>query len=97
MTSPEPIVQHLPDEQRYELRRGEAHAILTYQRDETRIVYDHTFVPVEFRGQGVAEKLVRAALADARTENLQVVPQCSYVEKFIARHSEFQDLLAADS
>jgi len=92
-----PSVQHYPDEQRYEFRDGEARATLTYQRDGDRIIYDHTFVPVEFRGQGVAAKLVAAALAEARKENLIVVPQCSYVETYIARHNEHQDLLSERS
>lgn len=89
-----PVVQHLPDEQCYEFRQGNTRAVLTYQHDDSRIVYDHTFVPVELRGQGIAEKLVRTALADARDAKLQVVPQCSYVAKFMERHDEFQDLLA---
>jgi len=93
----DPTVRHLPKENRYEFRDGEAHAILTYQRDGDRIIYDHTFVPVEFRGQGVAAKLVEAALADARKENLNVIPQCSYVETYIARHSQHQDLLSTRS
>ncbi len=89
-----PTVQHLPAENRYEFRQGEAHAILTYQRDGEQIVYDHTFVPEEFRGQGVAAQLVEAALADARKENLTVIPQCSYVATYIARHRQHQDLVA---
>ena len=95
MATTEPTVQHYPDDQRYEFRQGEARAHLTYQREGDRIIYDHTFVPVEFRGQGVAAKLVEAALAEARKENLIVVPQCSYVETYIARHREHQDLLSA--
>lgn len=89
-------VNHLVDEQRYEFRDGEARAVLEYERDGAQIVFTHTFVPPEFRGQGIAEKLVRTALADARQHALSVVPQCSYVAKFIERHVEFQDLLAKD-
>jgi predicted GNAT family acetyltransferase len=51
-------------------------------------------VPPELRGRGIAEQLVRAALADARTAGNKVVPACSYVAKFIERHHEYQDLLA---
>jgi len=51
-------------------------------------------VPPALRGQGVAEKLVRAALASAEQEGRWVVPQCSYVTAFIARHPEFQRLVA---
>ncbi len=97
MNTPEPDVQHLPEEQRFEYRRDAVSAILTYQRSGDRIVFDHTYVPVDFRGQGIAARLVKAALAEARRENLIVVPQCSYVATYIERHSEHQDLLAARS
>lgn len=63
--------------------------------DETRMIFTHTFVPPEMRGKGVAEALVRAALADARSHGRRVVPHCSYVAKFIGRHpADYDDLLA---
>jgi predicted GNAT family acetyltransferase len=92
--STSPSVEHYPDEQRYELRLGEAQAILTYELESEKITYTHTFVPVELRGQGIAEKLVKVALAEARANKHAVIPQCSYVGKYITRHSEYQDLLA---
>ncbi len=68
-----------------------AHA--DYTLDGTRMTFTHTFVPPELRGRGIAEQLVRLALAYARERNLRVIPACSYVSTFIARHSEFHDLL----
>jgi uncharacterized protein len=68
-----------------------AHA--DYQLDGERIVFTHTYVPPEVRGRGIAEQLVRPALAHARARNLRVVPACSYVAAFIERHREFSDLL----
>jgi len=70
-----------------------AHA--DYALDGDRIIFTHTFVPPELRGRGIAEHLVRTALAHARAKNLRVVPACSYVAVFITRHPEFADLLAA--
>ena len=69
-----------------------AHA--DYQLDGMRITFTHTFVPPELRGRGLAEHLVRAALAHARLHKLRVVRACSYVAAFIERHREFQDLIA---
>ena len=63
-------------------------------RGRTKMIFTHTYVPVEMRGTGVAEKLVRAALADARSHGRHVVAACSYVAKFMERHeAEFGDLL----
>lgn len=69
-----------------------AHA--DYELDGDRMVFTHTFVPPELRGRGIAEQLVRPALAHAREHKLRVVPACSYVAAFIGRHREFADLLA---
>ena len=69
-----------------------AHADYTLEGD--RIVFTHTFVPPELRGRGLAEHLMRAALAHASLHKLRVVPACSYVASFIERHQEFSDLLA---
>jgi len=79
---------------RYEVS-VEGHAsYCEYELAGRRMVITHTVVAPELRGRGLAELLVRAALADARAQGRQVVPACSYVAKFIERHAEFQDLLA---
>ena len=64
-------------------------------RGRNRMIFTHTYVPEAMRGKGVAEKLVRAGLADARAHGRHVVPECSYVATFIKRHiAEYGDLLA---
>jgi predicted GNAT family acetyltransferase len=57
-------------------------------------VADHTGVPNELRGRGIAAKLVDALIADARAEGFRIVPQCSYVAVAFRRHPEWADLLA---
>ena len=87
--------------------RGEYHARvpgsdavgrLTYQRrsgpDGDVLVADHTLVPSEIGGRGVAAKLVEALIADARKDGTRIVPQCSYVEVAFRRHPEWADLRA---
>jgi len=67
----------------------------TNDRGRNRMIFTHTYVPEAMRGKGVAEKLVRAGLADARSHGRHVVAECSYVAKFIERHmAEYGDLLA---
>ena len=57
-------------------------------------IADHTFVPPEMRGRGVAQQLVEALVADARQEGFKIVPECSYVAALFRRHPEWSDLLA---
>jgi len=83
--------------------RGEYHAAvpgseaigrLTYQRRGNVLVADHTLVPPEIGGRGVAARLVEALVADARQAGDKIVPQCSYVEALFRRHPEWADLRA---
>lgn len=92
--STEPAVLHNAAAHRYEATVDGHLSICEYELDGARMIFTHTVVPPELRGRGIAEKLVRAALADARAAGRKVVPRCSYVAKFIERHKEYQDLLA---
>jgi len=87
-------VTHHAAARRYEAVVDGHRSVCAYELADGRMIITHTMVPPELRGRGVAEKLVRAALAEARAAGRKVVPQCSYVAKFIGRHSEYQDLLA---
>ncbi len=92
--SPDDIpVTHNQAEQRFETQVYGQLAVCDYQMEGRQMVFTHTYVPTELRGRGIAQKLVRAALDYAREENYRVVPACSYVDAFIARHGEFQPLV----
>jgi predicted GNAT family acetyltransferase len=79
---------------RAELPGANRPAELTWQAMGPLRIADHTFVPPEMRGQGVAQVLVEALVADAREQGFKVVPQCSYVAALFRRHPEWADLLA---
>lgn len=89
-----PSVLHDPAARRFEIRGAGAAAVLDYERSGAVAVIVHTEVPPELRGRGLAEALVRSALAWAQAEGLKVEPRCSYAERFIDRHPQFQGLLA---
>lgn len=86
--------EETPTHGAYRARIGEAQAELTWRaRGEARIA-DHTYVPPELRGQGVAMKLVEALVADAREQGFTIEPRCSYVEAAFRRHPEWADVRA---
>jgi len=88
-------VRHNVAAHRYEAVVGGHLSVCEYTLGADRMIFTHTLVPPELRGRGMAELLVRAALADARTAGRKVVPACGYVAQFIARHREYQDLLTS--
>ena len=63
------------------------------QRGDVRVA-EHTLVPPEIGGRGVAARLVDALIADAREQGFRVRPDCSYVLKAFEKHPEWADLKA---
>jgi len=60
-------------------------------RGGTRIA-NHTFVPPEARGRGIAQALVEAMAADARDLGFTIEPQCSYVAALFRRNPDWADV-----
>ena len=69
------------------LSGGEAELVYEIVGDDA-IDLQHTEVPPSERNQGVADALVRAALAYAREHELRVVPTCPYVQAWVRRHPD---------
>jgi predicted GNAT family acetyltransferase len=85
-----------PNELRYEIEvDGEVAGFINYRREEGVIEMVHTDVAPKWEGQGVGATLVQGALDDVRARGLKVRPYCPFVAKYIQRHPEYQDLVAA--
>jgi len=57
------------------------------------ITFTHTIVPPALEGRGIASRLIRHGLSEARARGLRVVPQCPFVAAYIRKHPEWADLL----
>ena len=87
------VVTNNEERKRYEIDLGGAYAYVEYILAKNLIVLSHTEVPPAFEGQGVANKVIRAALEDARDRGLPVNPLCPFVAAFIARHPEYLEIV----
>ncbi|WP_034471026.1 GNAT family N-acetyltransferase [Afipia sp. P52-10] len=85
-------VQHDPSRHRFELAVDGETVFTEYRLTPGVITFLHTLTPPRLRGRGLAAIVVKAALDYARSEKLQVVPACWYVNEYIDTHPEFQDL-----
>ena len=59
-------------------------------------MFTHTEIDDAFEGRGLGSILIRAALDAARGRGLAVRPDCPFVRGYIARHSEYLDLVPVD-
>jgi predicted GNAT family acetyltransferase len=67
---------------------------LTWVQNGAIRAAEHTLVPPEIGGRGVAAKLVEALVADAQTEGFLIDPVCSYVAAQFKRHPDWASLNA---
>lgn len=61
--------------------------------DETTISIDHTFINENYRGQGLAKKLLNAVLEYAEQNDLKIVPVCSYAKATFKDTPDIQHFL----
>lgn len=61
-------------------------------RGEGTISADHTGVPDEMGGHGVAKALLNYMLEDARRSGFRIIPICPFVRGQYAKHPEWADL-----
>jgi predicted GNAT family acetyltransferase len=91
-----PVVRHHVAEHRYEILLGEELVgFADYHEWGGRRVFSHTEIASAHEGRGLGGRLVGAALDDTRSAGLSVHPQCSFVRRYIERHQEYADLIAA--
>ncbi len=81
------------DRHRFELDVEGHVAFADYRRQDGRLVITHVETPVALRGGGVADRVMRGVVAQARREGLKVTPLCSYAAAWFQRHADERDLL----
>ena len=87
-------IRHDRDDGRFVVSENGHDAFVEYEREGDVLAINHTEVPPEMGGRGIAGKLVEAALRYAREEGLKVLPRCSYADAYMRRHAEHADLRA---
>ena len=100
MAEPSPaldvVVRDDPGRSRYEvLVDGELAGYADYHVQPGLVTVLHTEIDPAFEGQGLGSRLAKGALDDARGRDVQVVPRCSFINNYIKRHPEYEDLTAA--
>lgn len=88
------FVKHSPDLYQFTTEvDGQLSALKYRQLSQNTLELYTTYVPSSLRGHGIAEHLTVAALEYAKQNGLHVKPACSYVERYMDTHPEWQFLL----
>ncbi len=87
-------VRDIPARNRFELALEGGTAFVTYHREPGVITLLHAQVPPELEGRGHGSALVKGALDLIRAEGGKVHPRCPFVDVYMRRHREYDDLRA---
>jgi predicted GNAT family acetyltransferase len=94
MARPEPLIEDAPERERYEARVDDDLAgVLEYRRKRGHIALIHTEVLPAFEGRGIGSAIVRFALDDARRRQERVIATCPYVQSYLDRHPDDNDIV----
>jgi hypothetical protein len=93
---PEIEVRHNAAASRFEATVGGLLCVANYNLVGNVMRIHHTEVPPALEGRGIAGKVVRAALAYAEANGLEVEPRCGFVRAYMRRHADTQRLLPKD-
>jgi predicted GNAT family acetyltransferase len=79
---------------RFELDVDGIIAFVDYRKSPGAITLVHTEVPPELAGRGVGSRLARATLDAVRVQGRVLTVECDFIRSFMAKHPEYNDLLA---
>ncbi|WP_372756490.1 GNAT family N-acetyltransferase [Mariniflexile sp.] len=70
-------------------------AELSYSHEKpNKLILQHTVVSEDFKGKGIGYELIEASVNYMRSNNLKVIPKCSYADAiFKKKHAEYADVL----
>lgn len=89
-------VRHDEEAHRFVVEIRGQEAYLAYTQQGNVLDFYHTLVPETLRGQGLAEKVVKAGFDYAKEKGFKVLPTCAYVSgTFLKRNEQYRPLLTS--
>ena len=73
---------------RYELPVEGDIAVVTYNLSPPNLMITETLVPQALEGQGIASRLTKHVLEDAKSRDLLILPVCPFFSSYLQKHPE---------
>ena len=84
----DPDIRDNPEAKRYELEVEGQLAVVTYNLSPPNLMITETLVPVPLEGRGIASRLARHVLEDAKARELLILPVCPFFSSYLQKHPE---------
>jgi uncharacterized protein len=78
---------------RFEIKLADDYAFVDYRQGKDILELMYIFVPVAYRGKGIAEELIKYVLDEALANNRKIVVYCSWIAGYVRSHPEYHSLL----
>ena len=89
----DPDIHDNADRHQYELPVEDEVAVVTYNLSAPNLMITETLVPERLEGRGVASRLAKHVLADARARELLILPVCPFFAAYLQKHPEHADVV----
>lgn len=84
----DPEIHDNADAKRYELAVDGEVAVVTYNLSPPNLMITETLVPERLEGRGIASRLAKHVLADAKARGLLILPVCPFFSSYLQKHPE---------
>jgi hypothetical protein len=89
----DPEITDNAEAHRYELPVEGPVAVVTYNLSPPNLMITETLVPQALEGRGIASRLARHVIADARSRGLLILPVCPFFAAFFQKHPDQADVV----
>ena len=91
----EHIIVNNEKENRFELISAAGKALVAYKLFDGGVAFLHTEVPVSMEGKGIGSALAKHVLEYAKAKQLKIIVYCPFIQMYMRRHPEYNELLAS--
>ena len=89
----DPEIHDNTEAHRYELPVAGEVAVVIYNLSDRNLMITETLVPEALEGQGIASRLAKHVIADARSRGLVILPVCPFFSAYLQKHPEHSDVV----
>ena len=87
----DPEIRDNAERHQYELPVEGEIAVVTYNLSPPNLMITETLVPQRLEGRGIASRLAKQVIEDARARELLILPVCPFFAAYFQKHPDLAD------